>query len=62
MDKTQIIYTESGLCYDWKAIAANPHANHRPQIDLVAYKAQYINMSCLLLMAFIRQHRPTMQP
>ena len=43
MDKTKIIYTESGLCYDWKAIAANPHANHRPQMDLVAYKAQYIN-------------------
>lgn len=43
MDKIKIIYTESGLCYDWKAIAANPHADHRPQMDLVAYKAQYIN-------------------
>lgn len=44
MDKTEIIYTSSGLCYDWKAIAANPHANHCPEMDLTAYKAYYINM------------------
>ena len=43
MDKTEIIYTSSGLCYDWKAIAANPHANHCPEMDLTAYKAYYIN-------------------
>ena len=43
MDKTIIIQPESGLQYDWKAIAANPSANHLPQIDVVAYKAYYIN-------------------
>ena len=39
MDKTFIIQPESGLRYDWKAIAANPSAHHNPQMDLVAYKA-----------------------
>ena len=43
MDKTFIIQPESGLRYDWKAIAANPSAHHNPQMDLVAYKALYIN-------------------
>lgn len=43
MDKTIIIQPESGLKFDWKAIAANPSANHAPQMDLVAYKALYIN-------------------
>ena len=43
MDKTVIIKPESGLQYDWKAIAANPSAHHEPQLDLVAYKALYIN-------------------
>ena len=43
MDKTIIIQPESGLQYDWKAIAANPSANHLPKIDVVAYKAYYIN-------------------
>lgn len=43
MDKTFIIEPESGLQYDWKAIAANPSGKHEPQIDLVAYKALYSN-------------------
>ncbi|MBQ9295881.1 MAG: hypothetical protein IJ204_01640 [Paludibacteraceae bacterium] len=43
MDKTLIIQAESGLLYDWKAIAANPGGTHEPQVDLVAYKALYIN-------------------
>ena len=43
MDKTFIIQPESGLQYDWHAIAANPGGKHEPQIDLVAYKALYIN-------------------
>ena len=43
MDKTIIIQPESGLQFDWNAIAANPGAHHEPQIDLVAYKALYIN-------------------
>lgn len=43
MDKTLIIEPESGLQYDWKAIAANPNGKHEPQIDLVAYKALYSN-------------------
>ena len=43
MNKTVFIYPESGLQYDWKAIAANPGADHRPQMELVAYKALYIN-------------------
>ena len=43
MDKTFIIQPESGLQFDWKAIAANPSAQHNPHMDLVAYKALYIN-------------------
>ena len=43
MNKTVFIYPESGLQYDWKAIAANPGADHRPQMELVAYKALYTN-------------------
>ena len=43
MDKTIIIQPESGLQYDWKAIAADPSAAHDSKMDLVAYKAQYIN-------------------
>jgi len=43
MDKTLIIRPESGLQYDWSAIAANPGGHHEPKIDLVAYKALYIN-------------------
>ncbi|MBO7456212.1 MAG: hypothetical protein J6T71_00120 [Paludibacteraceae bacterium] len=43
MDKTILIQPESGLNYDWKAIAANPSGHHEPQIDLVAYKALYTN-------------------
>ena len=43
MDKTIIIQPESGLQYDWKAIAIDPSAHHEPKIDLVAYKASYIN-------------------
>lgn len=43
MDKTILIQPESGLQFDWNSIAANPGAQHEPQIDLVAYKAQYIN-------------------
>ena len=43
MDKSIIIYPESGLQYDWKAIASDPSAHHEPKIDLVAYKALYIN-------------------
>ena len=43
MDKTVIIQPESGLLYDWKAIAANPGEHHEPKMDLVAYKALYIN-------------------
>lgn len=43
MDKTIFIQPESGLQFDWNAIAANPGAHHEPQIDLVAYKALYIN-------------------
>ncbi len=43
MDKTLIIQPESGLQYDWCAIAANPGAQHDPQMDLVAYKALYSN-------------------
>lgn len=44
MDKIHVIYPANGLCYDWKSIAANPYAEHHPQVELVAYKAQYINM------------------
>ena len=43
MEKTLIIRPESGLQYNWKAIAANPSAHHEPKLDLVAYKALYIN-------------------
>ena len=43
MDKTFIIQPESGLQYDWSAIAANPSGRHEPQMDLVAYKALYTN-------------------
>jgi hypothetical protein len=43
MDKTIIIQPESGLQFDWNAISANPGAHHEPQINLVAYKALYIN-------------------
>ena len=44
MDKIHVIYPANGLCYDWKSIAANPYAEHHPQVELMAYKAQYINM------------------
>lgn len=44
MDKTLIIQPESGLQYNWQAIAANPSGQHEPVMDLVAYKAQYTNM------------------
>ena len=43
MDKTIIIQPESGLQYDWKAIAADPSGKHEAKMDLVAYKALYIN-------------------
>ena len=43
MDKTFIIQPESGLQYNWQAIAANPSGQHEPVMDLVAYKAQYTN-------------------
>ena len=43
MDKTIIIMPESGLQYDWQAIAARPNSVHEPQMDQVAYKALYIN-------------------
>ena len=43
MDKTVIIQPESGLQYDWKAIAADPSGKHEPQKDVIAYKAYYIN-------------------
>ena len=43
MDKTLIIRPESGLQYNWQAIAANPGGHHEPKLDLVAYKALYIN-------------------
>ena len=43
MDKTIIIQSESGLQFDWRAIAADPSARHESDIDLVAYKALYIN-------------------
>ena len=41
MDKTVIIYPESGLQYDWQSIATDPSAKHNPKMDLVAYKALY---------------------
>lgn len=43
MNKIIVIRPESGLQYDWKAIAENPSGQHMPQIDLVAYKALYVN-------------------
>jgi len=43
MDRTVIIQALSGLQYDWKAIAQNPSGQHKPQYDLVAYRALYIN-------------------
>lgn len=43
MDKTFIIQPESGLQFNWSAIAADPSARHESAIDLVAYKALYIN-------------------
>ena len=43
MDKTVIIQPESGLQFDWKAIASNPSDHHEPKMDLVAYKASYTN-------------------
>jgi len=43
MDKTFIIQPESGLQYDWKAISLNPGGHHEPKMDLVAYKALYVN-------------------
>ena len=43
MDKTFIIQPESGLQFDWNEIAMNPSGRHEPQMDLVAYKAQYTN-------------------
>jgi hypothetical protein len=43
MDKTILIQPESGLQFDWKAIAVNPGGHHEAQIDLVAFKALYIN-------------------
>ena len=43
MDRTILIQPESGLQYNWEEIAANPSGKHSPQMDLVAYKALYIN-------------------
>ena len=43
MDKTVIIQPESGLQYNWQEIAANPRGVHQPKMDMVAYKALYIN-------------------
>lgn len=43
MDKTVFIQPQSGLQYDWKAIAADPSGVHQPQLDLVAFKALYTN-------------------
>ena len=43
MDKTFVIQPESGLQFNWKAIAANPSGHHEPKLDLVAYKALYTN-------------------
>lgn len=41
MDRTFIIQPESGLQFDWKAIASNPGGHHVSKMDLVAYKANY---------------------
>ena len=43
MSKTIFIQPESGLCYDWMSIAAQPNSHHAPKMDLVAYKALYTN-------------------
>ena len=43
MDKTFIIQPESGLQFNWSAIAADPSARHESTMDLVAYKALYTN-------------------
>ena len=43
MDKIVIIRPESGLQFDWKSIAENPIGNHKPFVDLLAYKTTYIN-------------------
>lgn len=43
MDKTFIIQPESGLQFNWSAIAADPSARHESTMDLVAYKALYSN-------------------
>ncbi len=43
MDKTVFIQAQSGLNFDWNAISVNPGAHHEPQMDVVAYKALYIN-------------------
>jgi hypothetical protein len=43
MDKTIIIQPESGLQFNWREIAADPSGRHESNIDLVAYKALYIN-------------------
>lgn len=43
MDKTVFIHPESGLQFDWTAIAVNPSGHHEPKLDLVAYKALYVN-------------------
>ena len=43
MDNTVIIQPESGLQYDWLAVATNPRERHEPKMDLVAYKALYTN-------------------
>ena len=44
MDKTFIIQPESGLQFNWRAVAADPSARHESKMDLIAYKALYINM------------------
>ena len=43
MPKTIFIQPESGLQYNWHAIATNPSGQHEPKLDLIAYKALYIN-------------------
>lgn len=43
MDKTIIIQPECGLQFNWREIAADPSGRHESDIDLVAYKALYIN-------------------
>lgn len=43
MDKTFIIQPETGLQFDWNAIAANPSGRYEAKMDPVAYKALYIN-------------------